>query len=68
MADDGPGIPPEERERVFRMFISLATKPGEQHAGIGLAVARKLVRSYGGQIDVIDNQPRGAVFRIWWPK
>ncbi|SCZ52537.1 Histidine kinase-, DNA gyrase B-, and HSP90-like ATPase [Thiohalomonas denitrificans] len=50
------------------MFTSLDKKPGEQHTGIGLAVVRKLVRSYGGQIDVTDNQPRGAVFRIRWPK
>lgn len=66
VADDGPGIPPEEREHVFRMFTSL--KPDKNHVGIGLAVVRKLIRSYGGQIDVTANVPRGALFRIWWPK
>ncbi len=68
IADNGPGIPPDERERVFRMFASTGGKDGGVHAGIGLALVKKLVHGYGGRIDVIENQPRGARFRIWWPK
>ncbi len=68
IADDGPGIPATERERVFRIFTSLGASAGADHTGVGLAIVRKLIRSYGGQIDVIDNTPRGARFRIWWPK
>ncbi len=68
IADDGPGIPAEERQRIFGMFMSLKPEAGQGHTGIGLTVVRKLVLSYGGQVDVIDNQPRGARFRIWWPK
>ncbi|WP_139181426.1 sensor histidine kinase [Thiohalomonas denitrificans] len=68
IADNGPGIPPDERERVFRMFASTGGKDGGVHAGIGLALVRKLVHGYGGRIDMIENQPRGVRFRIWWPK
>lgn len=65
VADDGPGIPAEARQRVFRMF---ATSGKEGHTGIGLAVVRKLVLAWGGQIELTDNRPRGALFRIRWPK
>ncbi len=65
LADDGPGIPPGERERIFKMF---ATTAGEGHAGIGLAVVRKLILAHGGQITVTANTPRGARFEILWPK
>ncbi|SCZ67600.1 sensor histidine kinase [Thiohalomonas denitrificans] len=65
VVDDGPGIPAWAKERIFRMFSS-GGKPG--HTGIGLAVARKIVLSHGGQIEVADNSPRGTIFRTFWPK
>ncbi|SCZ58286.1 sensor histidine kinase [Thiohalomonas denitrificans] len=68
IADDGPGILAEERQRIFGMFMSLRPDAGQGHTGIGLTIVRKLVLSYGGQVDVVDNLPRGARFRIWWPK
>jgi PAS domain S-box-containing protein len=64
VADDGPGIPPLERQQVFRMF-SNSGKQG--HFGIGLAATRKLVLANGGRIEVTENRPRGALFRIFWP-
>lgn len=65
VADDGPGIQAGERERVFKMF---ATSDSGGHTGIGLAVVRKIILASGGQIEVTDNAPRGALFRIHWPK
>ncbi len=65
VADDGPGIPEHMRSEVFRMF-STGGAPG--HTGIGLAVVRKIVLANGGRIEVNGNSPRGAVFRIEWPK
>ncbi len=67
IADDGPGIPIHERGIVFKMFAKGPAPTGD-HTGVGLAVVKKLVVSYGGQIEVDDNQPRGALFRIYWPK
>ncbi|SCZ59273.1 sensor histidine kinase [Thiohalomonas denitrificans] len=65
VVDDGPGIPEKERQQVFRMF---ATGSKEAHTGIGLAVVRKLVLGYGGQVEALPNHPRGTVIRITWPK
>ncbi len=65
VVDDGPGIPEWERQGVFRMF---ATGSKEAHTGIGLAVVRKLVLGYEGQVEALANHPRGTVVRITWPK
>lgn len=45
-----------------------ATSAKAGHTGIGLAVVRKLVLANGGRIEVTANTPRGAVFRLAWPK
>ena len=64
IADDGPGIPPEDRERVFVPFFS--TKPSG--TGLGLAVARKFIDEAGGQIVCEDGGLRGGCrFRISLP-
>ncbi|WP_303903231.1 sensor histidine kinase [Thiohalomonas denitrificans] len=65
VADDGPGIPEEERQQVFRMF---ATGDKRSHTGIGLAVVRKLAQGYGAQVEALPNRPRGTVIRMAWPK
>ncbi|WP_175452505.1 sensor histidine kinase [Thiohalomonas denitrificans] len=64
--DDGPGIPVSARESVFKIFNTLATG-SEASSGIGLALVRKLVRRYGGEVELLENIPRGSVFRIRWP-
>lgn len=62
VTDQGPGIPPEERERVFDKFVRLRRDrnvPGG--TGLGLAIAKSLVELHGGRIWVEDG-PRGARF------
>jgi two-component system C4-dicarboxylate transport sensor histidine kinase DctB len=49
IADNGPGIPPELREQVFRPFFT--TKPAP-HNGVGLYLAREIIRSFGGSIQI----------------
>lgn len=59
--DTGPGIPPALRRRLFRPFESEGKKEG---CGLGLAMARDLVRSMGGEI-VVDSTPgRGTAMRV----
>lgn len=66
--DDGPGIPPEFRERVFRMFTTLASRDEVEGSGIGLALVRKLVERYGGTVMATDRiGGRGAKFVFTWP-
>jgi len=51
--DSGPGIPPDLREQVFRPFFT--TKPAP-HNGVGLYLAREIIRSFGGSIHITSPQ------------
>ncbi|MCP2336169.1 sensor histidine kinase [Actinomadura rupiterrae] len=59
--DDGSGIPPEARERVFERFARLAESKRRDPAGtgLGLPIAREIARIYGGDLKAADS-PRGA--------
>ena len=63
IADDGPGVPPDLRERIFQLFMT--TKP--TGTGVGLAVARKIVERHGGTIVLADASVRGTRFLIELP-
>jgi two-component system nitrogen regulation sensor histidine kinase NtrY len=63
VADDGPGIPPAEREKLFLPYYS--TK--QRGSGLGLAIVRRIVAEHGGSIEVADNLPRGTRFAIELP-
>ena len=63
IADDGPGIPPEDRDKLFMPYYS--TK--RRGSGLGLAIVRRIVAEHGGSIEVGDNAPRGARFTIELP-
>jgi two-component system, OmpR family, osmolarity sensor histidine kinase EnvZ len=60
--DDGPGIPPENREDVFRPFLRLDEARNQDYAGsgLGLAIARDIARSHGGEI-TLDTSPLGGL-------
>jgi two-component system osmolarity sensor histidine kinase EnvZ len=60
--DDGPGIPPHQREEVFRPFLRLdeARNQDEGGTGLGLAIARDIARSHGGDITLGDS-PMGGL-------
>ncbi|NDJ75630.1 MAG: GAF domain-containing protein [Chloroflexi bacterium] len=69
VADEGPGIRPEEREHLFQDFAKLSARPtgGEPSTGLGLAITRRIVEAHGGIIDV-DSQPgAGTVFWFTLP-
>jgi two-component system sensor histidine kinase HydH len=63
VADDGPGIPPGDRSKVFEPFFT--TRPGG--TGLGLAVARQIVEAHGGRIDVGDGDGAGARVTVRLP-
>jgi PAS domain S-box-containing protein len=63
VGDSGPGIAPEDRERIFDSFHT--TKSGG--VGIGLSICRSIVNSHGGRLWADAHQPRGAVFRFTLP-
>jgi two-component system nitrogen regulation sensor histidine kinase NtrY len=63
VGDDGPGIPPAEREKLFLPYYS--TK--RRGSGLGLAIVRRIIAEHGGNIDVGDNTPQGTRFTIELP-
>lgn len=69
VTDQGPGIDPAEQARLFRYFQRLSTAPtgGEKSTGLGLAIAREIVRVHGGEIGVESEPGAGATFWFTLP-
>jgi len=65
VTDDGPGIPPADRERIFEVFYS--SRPGG--TGLGLPIAARILQVHGGRI-AVESGPagRGARFVLRWPR
>jgi two-component system nitrogen regulation sensor histidine kinase NtrY len=63
ISDNGPGIPQEDRDKLFMPYYS--TK--RRGSGLGLAIVRRIVAEHGGSIEVEDNKPAGTVFTIELP-
>ena len=61
ISDDGPGIPEEDKERVFQRFVRLqdARDRDTGGSGLGLAIVRELLGQQGGSITLGDATPRG---------
>lgn len=71
VADDGPGIRPADRERVFQRFTRLDESRGGDGgggAGLGLAIAREVVRAHGGTIRVTERPGGGARLVVRLPR
>lgn len=69
VADAGPGVPVEERSRIFEPFYRGDGEhvAGTSGFGIGLSVVRRLMALLGGEVDVDDAPQGGAEFRLRWP-
>ncbi|MBI5472314.1 MAG: HAMP domain-containing protein [Ignavibacteriae bacterium] len=67
VSDSGPGIPKEEREKVFDRFYRVKNAAAGG-AGLGLAIARWAVEANGGMIAMTDGEQSGATFHITLPK
>ncbi len=61
--DSGPGIPPEDRSRIFEPFVS--TKEGG--TGLGLPVSYGIISAHGGNLDLVPDRGPGACFRVTLP-
>jgi C4-dicarboxylate-specific signal transduction histidine kinase len=61
--DSGPGVDPEQRERVFEAFYTTKSSG----VGMGLSICRSIIDAHGGRLWVDANKPRGAVFQFTLP-
>jgi len=69
VADQGPGLSPEDIDRVFGRFQRLSAKPtgGESSTGLGLSIAKRIIELHNGRIFVESREERGAAFVIALP-
>ncbi len=69
VSDNGPGVPPGDRERIFERFVRLddARSRDDGGAGLGLAIARDLVAAHGGDVTVGEAPEGGALFEVRLP-
>jgi len=69
VADEGPGVPDDDKERVFQRFYQ--SEAGRavrgRGVGLGLSICQAIVDEHGGAIWVADNEPRGSVFNVLIP-
>ena len=69
ISDDGPGVPPECRTKLFDMFYTMGNDRGDSRRslGLGLALCKSIVNAHDGTIVVVDSPSGGACFRFTLP-
>ena len=65
VADDGPGIPEEVRDRLFEPYTT--TRGIGEGMGLGLAISRKILLDHGGDLELLDSSSEGTIFRLSLP-
>jgi two-component system NtrC family sensor kinase len=65
VSDTGPGIPPDELDKIFTPFFT--TKPKGEGTGLGLAICKRVVEEHGGRLTVTSGVAKGTTFRICLP-
>jgi signal transduction histidine kinase len=70
VTDTGKGIPDEMKGRIFERFFRVDSSRSSQveGSGIGLAIVASIVEKYQGKLSVADNQPKGSIFTVEFPK
>jgi PAS domain S-box-containing protein len=68
VSDDGPGISPEQHERIFQIFHALNPQNRADSTGIGLTIVKKIVEAEGGTIRLESQLGTGTTFYFTWPK
>jgi len=66
VTDNGPGVPADQRERIFEPFVRLPQSP-RNGTGLGLAIARRTIESNGGTITCDPSPTGGARFTLRLP-
>ena len=67
MRDSGPGVPAEDRQRIFERFGRGAVRDGDEGFGLGLSIVSAIAAAHGGRVCIEDVHPSGARFVITLP-
>jgi signal transduction histidine kinase len=67
VVDQGPGLAPEEKERIFDEFEQVGQARDKPGTGLGLSISRQLAGTLGGSLDVESERGKGSTFRLWLP-
>jgi len=67
VTDSGPGVPREDRDRIFERFVRLAPSGAHTGAGLGLPIARWIAEQHGGRLTLESSAPNGARFVVSLP-
>lgn len=69
VADEGTGIPEDEKQKIFRKFYRIGNEDTRKTkgTGLGLYLTRKILQQHRGKITVRDNTPKGSVFEVALP-
>lgn len=65
VVDTGTGIDPDQLDEVFERFVKSEESPG---SGLGLSIARGLVRAHGGDLEIAESGPDGTTAAFWLPR
>jgi signal transduction histidine kinase len=65
--DQGPGIAPDDRPRIFERFVRLDMAGGESGGGLGLPIARWIAEAHGGSLGLESSDRDGSCFAIELP-
>ena len=70
VTDEGPGIPPEEHQKIFDAFYQIDGSSTREHGGtgLGLSIVKRLVEAHGGKVWVESQPGRGTTFRFNIPE
>jgi signal transduction histidine kinase len=67
VSDEGPGVPPELRARIFDRFVRGEGDSGRTGSGLGLSIVRAVAESLGGSVELTENEAGGACFTVRLP-
>lgn len=69
VADNGPGIPDDDKERIFDRFYRLDNGKSREMGGtgLGLSITKAAVEAHGGMVTILENPAGGALFRVIFP-
>jgi signal transduction histidine kinase len=67
VSDDGPGVAPEHRERVFEPYVQIGAGRRAGGIGLGLAICRRIVEAHGGEIGLTERDGGGCRFSFTLP-